>query len=209
MRRRGWNFPSYFCPAGRKGLFPSQRALATKSGNEALEEERRLGYVGITRAEEICYISFALRRRAISGEWAGCVPSRFIDELPEEHVDILPSHDATIFGAAVTPDWHFGETGFSQETVAGSGISTPGWKRANARRNLVRSTPGRSPVSGDRQLSLGDATRFSVGDRVFHQKFGYGRVLQIDHDKVRVQFEKSSEKSIAASFLSPTTTSEE
>ena len=203
---KGLEFPVVFLPGWEDGLFPSQRALATKSGNEALEEERRLGYVGITRAEKICYISFASRRRAISGEWTDCVPSRFIDELPETHVDVLPSHDATIFGAAVMPDWRFGETGFSQDAAAGSGIDTPGWKRANARRNLVRSTPGRSPVSGGRQPNLGDATRFSVGDRVFHQKFGYGRILRIDHDKVRVRFETSSEWSIAASYLSPATT---
>ncbi len=206
---KGLEFPVVFLVGWEDGLFPSYRALAADSGRAALEEERRLGYVGITRAERICYISFARRRRAVNGDWADCIPSRFIDELPADHVDILPSHEATIFGAAVMPDWRFGETGFGQGTVTGSGISTPGWKRANARRNLVRSAPERSPVFGDRQPNQGDAARFSVGDRVFHQKFGYGWVLQIDHDAVRVQFEKSSERSIAASFLSPTTTSGE
>ncbi len=200
---KGLEFPVVFLVGWEDGLFPSHRALAAESGRAALEEERRLGYVGITRAEETCYVSFASRRRSVSGEWADCIPSRFIDELPEEHVDVLPSHDAAVFGAAVVPDWQFGKTGFGQDTVTGSGINSPGWKRANARRNQVRSVPGRLPVSGGRQPSLGDVARFSVGDRVFHQKFGYGRALAIDHDKVRVQFEKSSEKTIAASFLAP------
>ena len=200
---KGLEFPVVFLVGWEDGLFPSHRALAAESGRAALEEERRLGYVGITRAEETCYVSFASRRRSVSGEWADCIPSRFIDELPEEHVDVLPSHDAAVFGAAVVPDWQFGKTGFGQDTVTGSGINSPGWKRANARRNQVRSVPGRLPVSGGRQPSPGDVARFSVGDRVFHQKFGYGRALAIDHDKVRVQFEKSSEKTIAASFLAP------
>ena len=84
---KGLEFPIVFLPGWEDGLFPSQRSM-DESGVNGLEEERRLAYVGITRSEQACYISFAGNRR-VFGQWQSSMPSRFIDELPEQHVDIL------------------------------------------------------------------------------------------------------------------------
>jgi DNA helicase-2/ATP-dependent DNA helicase PcrA len=84
---KGLEFPVVFLPGWEDGLFPSQRSM-DESGLKGLEEERRLAYVGITRAEELCTISFASNRR-VYGQWQSQLPSRFIDELPSAHVEVL------------------------------------------------------------------------------------------------------------------------
>jgi len=84
---KGLEFPAVFLPGWEDGLFPSQRSM-DESGIKGLEEERRLAYVGITRAEALCTISFAANRR-VYGQWQSSMPSRFIDELPEAHVEVL------------------------------------------------------------------------------------------------------------------------
>ena len=81
---KGLEFPVVFLPGWEDGLFPSQRTLG-ESGGTGLEEERRLAYVGITRAEHYLYISYASSRR-IHGQWQNTLPSRFLNELPKEHV---------------------------------------------------------------------------------------------------------------------------
>src|SRR6056300_785753 len=97
---KGLEFPAVFLPGWEDGLFPSQRSM-DESGMKGLEEERRLAYVGITRAEELCTISFAANRR-VYGQWQSALPSRFIDELPSAHVDVLtpPGLYGGSFGAA-------------------------------------------------------------------------------------------------------------
>ena len=84
---KGLEFPAVFLPGWEDGLFPSQRSM-DELALKGLEEERRLAYVGITRAEDVCTISFAARRR-VFGQWQNSLPSRFIDELPEDHVEVL------------------------------------------------------------------------------------------------------------------------
>ena len=200
---KGLEFPVVFLPGWEDGLFPSQRAMESENGAAALEEERRLAYVGITRAEKICYVSFASWRRSPSGDPRDCIPSRFINELPEDHVDVLPTTGATLSGSGMSFGGGISDGGFGKSTVTSSRINTPGWNRANARRETSRTDPARLTAQGSSLGSVQKSARFTVGDRVFHQKFGYGRVLQIDHGKVRVHFEMSSEKSIAASFLQP------
>ncbi|MEL6411732.1 MAG: UvrD-helicase domain-containing protein, partial [Pseudomonadota bacterium] len=106
---KGLEFPAVFLPGWEDGLFPSQRSM-DESGVKGLEEERRLAYVGITRAEEICTISFAGNRR-VYGQWQSQMPSRFIDELPEEHVEVL------------TPPGLYGG-GYGAAAMGGGGIET-------------------------------------------------------------------------------------
>jgi ATP-dependent exoDNAse (exonuclease V) beta subunit len=93
---KGLEFPVIFLPGWEDGLFPSQRSM-DETGLKGLEEERRLAYVGITRAEELCTISFASNRR-VYGQWQSQLPSRFIDELPADHVEVLTA--ARAFTAA-------------------------------------------------------------------------------------------------------------
>ena len=82
---KGLEFDAVFLPGWEEGLFPHQRAIE-ESGESGLEEERRLAYVGITRARRSVFISYASNRR-IYGQWQNSLPSRFIDELPEDHID--------------------------------------------------------------------------------------------------------------------------
>ena len=191
---KGLEFPAVFLPGWEDGLFPSQRSM-DESGLKGLEEERRLAYVGITRAEEICTISFAANRR-VFGQWQSSMPSRFIDELPEEHVDVL------------TPPGLYG--GGSMAGMSGGGIeervakanvyNSPGWKRLQEnsnRRGLSQPKETRNTV-----IDVTATSSFTVGERVFHQKFGYGAILNIEGDKLEIDFEKAGIKKIVAQFVS-------
>lgn len=207
---KGLEFPVVFLPGWEEGLFPSQRSM-DESGQQGLEEERRLAYVGITRAEEVCTISFAGNRR-VYGQWQSQLPSRFIDELPQDHVDILtpPGLYGGGYGAAQSG-------GFSSE-ASGAGMSaafetrvekadvynSPGWKRLQERsQRSGAATNVRSGKGGHMTIDAKAALVFTVGDRVFHQKFGYGQVLEIEGDKLAIDFDHSGEKKLVASFVTP------
>jgi DNA helicase-2/ATP-dependent DNA helicase PcrA len=169
-----------------------------ETGVKGLEEERRLAYVGITRAEMLCTVSFAANRR-VYGQWQSALPSRFIDELPEAHVDVLtpPGLYGGGFGAA-------GMTGSSSRVEARAAeanvYNSPGWKRLQARageRGLSQPRESRSSV-----IDLKAVSNHTVGDRVFHQKFGYGVVEAIEGDKLEIAFDKAGIKNVVARFLS-------
>ncbi len=187
---KGLEFPAVFLPGWEEGLFPSQRSM-DESGKKGLEEERRLAYVGITRAEELCSISFAANRR-VYGQWQSQLPSRFIDELPEEHVDVLtpPGLYGGGFGAAAAPS----ESTIESRAARADVYNSPGWKRMQASGGARAAMPAaRGPVI--------EGTAFGLGDRVFHQKFGYGAVAGIDGDKLDVAFDKAGHKKIVARFV--------
>jgi DNA helicase-2/ATP-dependent DNA helicase PcrA len=199
---KGLEFPAVFLPGWEDGLFPSQRSM-DESGLKGLEEERRLAYVGITRAEEFCTISFAANRR-VYGQWQSALPSRFIDELPEAHVEVLtpPGLYGGGYGAAAPsamPGMMRGsdlEERVQQADVYGS----PGWRRMQARsqqRGMSQPREARHTV-----IDLEAVSAFGLGDRVFHQKFGYGAVTGIEGDKLTVLFDKAGEKKVVASFVS-------
>jgi DNA helicase-2/ATP-dependent DNA helicase PcrA len=191
---KGLEFPVVFLPGWEDGLFPSQRSM-DESGLKGLEEERRLAYVGITRAEEVCTISFAGNRR-VFGQWQSQLPSRFIDELPEDHVEVLtpPGLYGGGFGAAAQV-----ESTIHQRAADANVYNSPGWKRMQAR-------AGQRPVSQPREarnqvIDLDAVSRYTVGDRVFHQKFGYGAITAIEGDKLDVNFEKAGPKKVVAKFV--------
>ena len=194
---KGLEFPAVFLPGWEDGLFPSQRSM-DESGLKGLEEERRLAYVGITRAEELCTISFAGNRR-VFGQWQSALPSRFIDELPEEHVEVLtpPGLYGGGFGAAAPAP---ARSGLEERVAQADGYNSPGWKRLQARagqRGLSQPSEGRNTV-----IDLDAISAFTVGDRVFHQKFGYGAVIGIEGDKLEIHFEKAGIKKVVARFVS-------
>ncbi|WP_299611938.1 ATP-dependent helicase [uncultured Tateyamaria sp.] len=197
---KGLEFPQVFLPGWEDGLFPSQRSM-DESGIKGLEEERRLAYVGITRAEEVCTISFAANRR-VFGQWQSSLPSRFVDELPEEHVDVLtpPGLYGGGFGAAA-PNMG-GESRLHQAAADANVYNSPGWKRLQAR-------AGERPMSQPKEsrnavIDLNAVSAFTVGERVFHQKFGYGAIVGIEGDKLEVEFEKAGLKKVVSRFISGT-----
>ncbi|MFC6686766.1 ATP-dependent helicase [Jhaorihella thermophila] len=190
---KGLEFPAVFLPGWEDGLFPSQRSM-DESGLKGLEEERRLAYVGITRAEELCTISFAGNRR-VYGQWQSQLPSRFIDELPEEHVEVLtpPGLYGGGYGAAAAGG------GIEDRAAAVDGYNSPGWKRMQARagqRGLAQPREARNMVVDAQAVSS-----HAEGDRVFHQKFGYGTVTGIEGDKLEIAFEKAGTKKVVARFV--------
>ena len=203
---KGLEFPAVFLPGWEDGLFPSQRAM-DETGVKGLEEERRLAYVGITRAERVATISFAANRR-VYGQWQSALPSRFIDELPSEHVEVLtpPGLYGGGFGAtgmaAAQHDAMSGgvESSMPEKAASADVYNSPGWRRlqANATRPIRQPSEAKNLVIDATAVSA-----FGTGDRVFHTKFGYGEVLGVEGDKLEVAFDKAGTKKIVGRFLLP------
>ncbi len=192
---KGLEFPAVFLPGWEDGVFPSQRSM-DESGLKGLEEERRLAYVGITRAKAHCTISFAANRR-VYNQWQSALPSRFIDELPGAHVEVLtpPGLYGGGFGAAAPVR----ESDLADAAARADVYNSPGWKRMQAR-------AAQRPVSQPREaknmvIDAEAAPAFALGTRVFHQKFGYGAVEAIEGDKLTVAFEKAGTKNVVARFV--------
>jgi DNA helicase-2/ATP-dependent DNA helicase PcrA len=181
---KGLEFNVVFLPGWEEGIFPNQRSM-DETGLSGLEEERRLAYVGITRARKVAVITFAANRM-IYGSWTSCLPSRFIDELPKDHVEVIV------------------ETGIYQpvQNTYASYRPRPGALEEyqapshRGRADLVDNSIER--VSAH----LESAGGFSCGDRVFHQKFGYGTVVATEGDKLDIKFDKAGRKKVIDSFVS-------
>ncbi len=202
---KGLEFPAVFLPGWEDGLFPSQRAM-DEEGLKGLEEERRLAYVGITRAEAICTVSFAANRR-VYGQWQSALPSRFIDELPQDHVEVLTppglyggSYGAAGMAAQSSPAiMAQAESTLHDRAARADVYNSPGWKR-------LQSRSAERPMSQPREsrnmvIDMEASSSFSEGDRVFHQKFGYGSVAGIEGDKLAIAFDKAGEKKVVAKFV--------
>ena len=193
---KGLEFETVFLPGWDEGLLPHQRSL-DETGRAGLEEERRLAHVGLTRARKRAKITFAQNRRTY-GQWQTAVPSRFIDELPVEHVEV--ADDKGMSG--------YGPSRFENvETLFASGsYDTPGWLRAqrNRPRGKAPQAPRREPLTIEGTLvaaSTAEGTGLEIGTRIFHQKFGYGRVAQVDGNKLTVDFEKAGQKKVVDTFV--------
>ncbi len=195
---KGLEFPLVFLPGWEEGIFPSQRSIDEK-GEKGLEEERRLAYVGITRARQEARISFAANRQ-VYGRWTSQLPSRFVDELPLAHVEA--SSETGYYGGGPGMQQHGSR--WDESPSFGAGYSSPGWRRAQAS-NYKGSHPGRQQViEGDGRLVVTGSeakSDYSRGDRVFHIKFGYGTVKSIEGNKLTVAFDKAGEKKVIDSFV--------
>jgi DNA helicase-2/ATP-dependent DNA helicase PcrA len=216
---KGLEFDTVFLPGWEEGLIPHQRSLDDQ-GRAGLEEERRLAHVGLTRARKLAKIYFVSNRR-IHGSWSSTMPSRFIDELPEAHVEVQESKGG--FGGY----GGYGASRFDQMESFGSTYSTPGWQRAKARgqgggfkeepegfgetddlhhdpARQPKRTPPRAPLTIEGELvakSTGTISPFRIGDRVFHMKFGNGDVVAVDGNKLTIAFDKAGEKRVVDSFV--------
>ena len=193
---KGLEFPHIYLPGWEDGLFPSQRSM-DETGKIGLEEERRLAYVGITRAEQLCTISFVANRR-IFGQWQSALPSRFIDELQEDHVQVLtpPGLYGGGFGAAASTISSFSD---NSEEIENDIYNSPGWQRMKN-----RATTKINPTTGnDDYITLEPLNKEQslIGERIFHQKFGYGMVSEQDGEKLTVSFEKAGEKKVLDKYV--------
>jgi DNA helicase-2/ATP-dependent DNA helicase PcrA len=192
---KGLEFDSVFLAGWEEGVFPSQRAL-DEGGNASLEEERRLAYVAITRARRKCFIFHAANRR-IYGQWTSSIPSRFVAELPPAHI----AQEQTMSGGESLWRANWTERADPFADVARGASRGPGWRRAvtgGFERNPPRVIEGRASA-----VSLGNPGRgdVAVGRRVFHSKFGYGLVAEIEGNKLEIDFEHAGRKRVLDSFV--------
>jgi DNA helicase-2/ATP-dependent DNA helicase PcrA len=205
---KGLEFPNVFLAGWEEGVFPSQRSL-DEGGLASLEEERRLAYVAITRARCRATILHAANRR-IYGQWTSSIPSRFVAELPRDHID----EETTMTGGESLwrAQWSERSDPFAHVARPSRG---PGWQRAaggsfstqpqGGRRHGVGDPYARPPIEARASaVSLGDKGRddLSVGQRVFHGKFGYGTIEAIEGNKLEIEFEKAGRKRVLDSFVS-------
>jgi len=195
---KGLEFDTVFLPGWDEGLLPHQRSL-DETGRSGLEEERRLAHVGLTRARKRAKITFAQNRR-MHGQWQAAIPSRFIDELPIEHVQVAEDQGY---------QRSYGPSRFdtAENLFAGGFYETPGWQRAQRNRPQGNTAPKRrEPLTIDGTLvaaSTAEGAGLAVGARVFHQKFGYGHIAQVDGNKLTVDFDKAGCKKVVDSFVEP------
>jgi DNA helicase-2/ATP-dependent DNA helicase PcrA len=201
---KGLEFDIVFLPGWEEGLFPHQRSL-DESGQSGLEEERRLAYVGVTRAKRQARISFAQNRRT-RGLYQAAIASRFVDELPAAHVEVLEAPSKfggayANFGRTANP---YGSSRFDEPAQSfQSSYQTPGWQRAKQQwKQQGRDKRGPTVIEGELVASsTGQASEFGIGARVFHDKFGYGQVVEVDGNKLTVDFDKAGRKRVVDSFL--------
>ena len=194
---KGLEFDAVFLPGWEEGVFPSQRTM-DENGAVGLEEERRLAYVGITRARRDLFISFANSRR-IHGQWQSSIPSRFVQELPPENIieDMEQGMGLGRVTAARLGD-ALGTNGFGANGGYGAGDYSAGGYGAGWRRMAARRA---EPAEGNWEPA-NNKTEFTTGDRVFHQKFGMGNILTIDGDKLLIAFDKAGHKKVVSGFVS-------
>jgi DNA helicase II / ATP-dependent DNA helicase PcrA len=181
---KGLEFDNVFLAGWEEGLFPNQRAI-DEGGTKALEEERRLAYVGMTRARRRLTVSFAANRR-VYNQWSSSVPSRFVEELPPEHVEHLNRNPAT------RPDLG---TFLDDEPFA----ARPASRFRSRRAELGTLIEGKAEILQSRPP--GKTGSFKAGDRIFHDKFGYGKVEAVEGNKLDIAFEKSGRKKVIDSFV--------
>ena len=197
---KGLEFDHLYLVGWEEGVFPSQRAM-DEGGLASLEEERRLAYVAITRARKRCTILHAANRR-IYGQWTSSIPSRFIADLPQAHVE----QETTLSGGASMwrAQWSEASDPFAQVASAQSDRSMsrgPGWQRAAARD--YDATPKRLPEVTRSAASFAAKPRndVAVGVRVFHEKFGYGTITAQEGNKLEIDFETAGPKRVIDSFV--------
>jgi DNA helicase-2/ATP-dependent DNA helicase PcrA len=194
---KGLEYDTVFLVGWEEGLFPSQRAL-DEGGTRSLEEERRLAYVAITRARRLAVIIYAANRR-IYGQWNSSIPSRFVGELPVEHID----SETTMSGGASLWQANWSERADPFADVARGAGRGPGWQRAAGTGSGFSTAPSRVVESRASAISLGNKGRddVSIGMRVFHQKFGYGAIAEIEGNKLEIDFENAGRKRVMDSFV--------
>ena len=189
---KGLEFDAVFLPGWEEGLFPSQRSI-DELGLIGLEEERRLAYVGITRARKKLFISYTANRQ-IHGLWQGSIPSRFISELPKE--DLNENIEGNL-GAAASSHRQFE---FNQISNQNNNYG-PGFFRAKKNKISTLNHYNSSKRDNQNKINSSFSTQFKLSQRVFHQKFGMGTIISVDGDKLDIAFDKAGEKRVISSYI--------
>ena len=189
---KGSEYQVIFLPGWEDGLFPSFRSLE-EGGEDGLEEERRLAYVGITRAKKELFLSYASNRR-INGIWMSSLPSRFLKELPKDIANKIEANDYSaysLYDENVSYDYtqKFKNQGYG-----------PGWKRMSELQinNVKDQNLPQLPKNSENNFQI---NKFIKGDRVFHVKFGMGNVININDDKLDIKFDNAGHKKIQSNFV--------
>ena len=197
---KGLEFDTIFLPGWEEGIFPSQRAL-DEGGLASLEEERRLAYVAITRARRKCTVIHAANRR-IYGQWSSSLPSRFVAELPDDHIE----QETTMSGGESLWRAQWSERADPFAHVARAATRGPGFQRGISTTDFRSRDPyARPPIEVKASaVSLGNKGRddLALGQRVFHQKFGHGTIAAIEGNKLEIDFEHAGRKKVLDSFVS-------
>ncbi|WP_231728055.1 ATP-dependent helicase [Sphingopyxis sp. H050] len=197
---KGLEFDHVFLAGWEDGVFPSQRSM-DEGGTASLEEERRLAYVAITRARQRASIYHAANRR-IYGQWMSSIPSRFIAEIPPEHVDSENSFGGgqslwrANWAAQGDPFAHVAERQPSRTMTRG-----PAWQRAVAASSTVTRAPAPSERGPAASVGAKPRSDLAIGMRVFHEKFGYGEIVDIDGNKLDVEFDQAGSKKVLDGFV--------
>ena len=186
---KGLEFRSVFLPGWEEGLFPSQRSM-DENGTAGLEEERRLAYVGITRARERARIFYAANRR-VYNLWQSALPSRFISELPPDTVSVQTEQG--LYGGRMR----------EANPVFEQNYDTPGWQRMQAAKRPSRGVTIEARATPGRATPATETCEHAKGARVFHAKFGYGHVADVDGNKLEIEFEKAGRKRVIGAFVQP------
>lgn len=182
---KGLEFQHVYLPGWEEGLFPSQKSM-DENGLRGLEEERRLAYVGITRAREFATITYAANRRRY-GDWVSSLPSRFVDELPEDH--ILTAADKGLYKSGRSHYWD--SSGFdSKSELLLSDEKSSQFSRSNGSVSVRADSLPKSSQGGLR-----------VGDRIVHATFGEGKVIHTAGSKLDIRFKDGTTKRLMESFV--------
>ncbi|MGB3379595.1 MAG: UvrD-helicase domain-containing protein [Allopontixanthobacter sediminis] len=197
---KGLEFDNVFLPGWEEGVFPSQRSL-DEGGLASLEEERRLAYVAITRARKRCTILYAANRR-IYGSWTSSIPSRFVAELPDDHV----TRETTMTGGASLwqANWSESEDPFAHVSTSRPERSSqrgPGWQRALTSGYDTKQLRLKESTRSAASFAAQPRSDIAVGARVFHDKFGYGEVIGQEGNKLEIEFDTSGTKRVIDSFV--------
>jgi DNA helicase-2/ATP-dependent DNA helicase PcrA len=182
---KGLEFDTVFLAGWEEGLFPHPRTL-DENGTVGLEEERRLAYVGLTRAKKQALVLFAANRR-IHGQWQSSMPSRFIEELPADHIDVRSP--SGLYGSKIS------RHNSSKNNMLSSQLTYSQTTR------MYRQDTRWQSLHDDSSDNKENTSAIKPGTRVFHQKFGYGKVTIRDGDKLEIIFEKAGTKKVMASFV--------
>ncbi len=198
---KGLEFDLVFLPGWEETMFPSHKSIDEK-GLSGLEEERRLAYVGLTRAKKKAHVLYA-GSRLVFGQWLTLLPSRFINELPDEHCErtsalTTQTYEQQGIGEAGA------DTGYAEKTTSKPWASyyNPSWKKSHTETRQTRIAKGKPRQARKKPSKQTATSSYAIGERVFHEKFGYGIVEDIEGDVLEIKFDNSDNKKIVDDYVS-------
>ena len=201
---KGLEFELVFLPGWEEGLFPHQRSL-DEGGSNSLEEERRLAYVAITRAKKELYITTALNRR-VYGQWQNNIPSRFINELPPQNIELINKtanyfQRQDTYGGSSSAPWSSSRTNNRNDFGEIEYSDGGGYTYTKEYQNSYAGYNSWAHINKAKQAAKNATSDILIGARVFHESFGYGRVKNIEGNKLEIIFDKAGYKKLMKNYV--------